>query len=238
MCFSVQADLVAGGLLLPVGVLSLREVRCAREIPFAALPLLFAAHQLVEALVWADADGPDGPDGLDGLDGPDGMVSAAVGRVAALVYVLFALPVLPTLVPLAVLLLEPRGARARVAPFVGLGLVVSGYLGHAVLDGPLTVRIHDHAIAYGVGVGNDVVWTGLYVVAVIGPSVLSGYPSIVAFGALNLVGLVVVAVLLTGVFASVWCVYAALVSVLVLVHMVRRRRLPDPHRLRGESLAV
>lgn len=229
MCFSVQADLVAGGLLLPVGVLSLREVRCAREIPFAALPLLFAAHQLVEALVWADADGPNGP---------DGMVSAAVGRVAALVYVLFALPVLPTLVPLAVLLLEPRGARARVAPFVGLGLVVSGYLGHAVLDGPLTVRIHDHAIAYGVGVGNDVVWTGLYVVAVIGPSVLSGYPSIVAFGALNLVGLVVVAVLLTGVFASVWCVYAALVSVLVLVHMVRRRRLPDPHRLRGESLAV
>jgi hypothetical protein len=223
MCFSEQADLVAGGLLVPVGLLTLREVRHAREIPFAALPLLFAAHQLVEALVWAHADGD---------------ASARVGRAAALVYTLFALPVLPTLVPLAVLLLEPRGARARVAPFVVLGLVVSAYLGHAVLDGPVTVTVHDHAISYGVGVGGDVLWTGLYVVAVIGPSVLSGYPSIVAFGALNLIGLLVVAVLLTEVFASVWCVYAALVSVLVLVHMVRRRRLPDPHRLHGEPLAA
>jgi hypothetical protein len=223
VCFSEQADLVAGGLLLPVGFLALREVRHAREVPFASLPLLFAVHQLVEALVWAHADGE---------------ASAGVGRAAALVYALVALPVLPTLVPLAVLLLEPRGARARVAPFVGLGLVVSAYLGHAVLDGPLTVTVHDHGIAYGVGVGHDVLWTGLYVVAVIGPSVLSGYPSIVAFGVLNLVGLVVVALLLTEVFASVWCVYAALASVLVLVHMLRRRRLPDPHRLHGEPLAV
>jgi hypothetical protein len=198
-------------------------VRHVREIPFASLPLLFAFHQLVEALVWTHVDG---------------VVSAGIGRAAVLVYVLFALPVLPTLLPLAVLLLEPRGARARVAPFVALGLVVSAYLGRAVLDGPVTARVHDHAIAYGVGVGNDVLWTGLYVVAVIGPSVLSGYPSIVAFGALNLVGLVVVAVLLTEVFASVWCVYAALVSVLVLVHMRRRRRLSDPHRLHGEPLAV
>ncbi len=223
MCFSVQADLVAGGLLLPVGLLSLREVRHPREVPFASLPLLFAVHQLVEALVWGHADGE---------------VSAGVGHAAALVYVLIALPLLPTLVPLAVLMLEPRGARVRVAPFVGLGLVVSAYLGHAVLDGPVQVTIHDHAIAYGVGVGDAVVWTGLYVLAVIGPSVLSGYPSIIAFGALNLVGLTVVALLLTEVFASVWCVYAALASGLVLVHMVSRRRLPDPHRLRGEPLPV
>ncbi|MEY8016856.1 hypothetical protein [Mycobacterium servetii] len=34
-------------------------------------------------------------------------------------------------------------------------------------------------------------------------------------------------------FASLWCVYAAVLSVLVLVHMARRRRLPDPHRYHG-----
>jgi len=52
VCFSVEADLVAGAALLPIGVVTLREVRHVRELPFAALPLLFAAHQLVEALVW------------------------------------------------------------------------------------------------------------------------------------------------------------------------------------------
>jgi hypothetical protein len=222
MCFSVEADLVAGAVLLPVAVFSLREVRCVREVPFASLPLLFALHQLVESLVWA---------------GTDGGVSTGVMSAAALAYVLFTLPVLPTLVPLAVLLLEPRGARARVAPFVALGVVVSAYLGYAVLDGPVTVTEHAHALAYGIGIPHGVVWSVLYVVAVIGPSVLSGYPSIVAFGVLNLVGLTVVALLATQVFASVWCVYAALVSGLVLLHMTRRRHLPDPHRLRGAPLA-
>ena len=51
MCFSVQADLAAGVLLLPVAAVSLREVRHVRELPFAAVPLLLALHQLVEAVV-------------------------------------------------------------------------------------------------------------------------------------------------------------------------------------------
>ncbi len=221
MCFSVQADLVAGAAILPIGVLALREVKHRRELPFATLPLLFAVHQLVESLVWA---------------GTDGEVSARVESAAALAYVLFALPVLPLLTPVAVLLLEPRGARLRVAPFVVLGALVSAYFTYAVLDGPVGVEVHPHALAYQVGLSHGAVWAVLYVVAVIGPAVLSGYPSIVAFGVLNLVGLTVVGLLYTQAFASLWCVYAALSSVLILVHMVLRRRLPDPHRLHGYPL--
>lgn len=223
MCFSPEADVVAGLVLLPVGVAALREVRHVREVPFASLPLLFALHQLVEALVWA---------------GDSGTVSSCTQQAAASAYVLFALPVLPTLLPLAVMLLEPRGARLRVAPFVAIGLVVTSYMAFAVLDGPISIRIEPHAIVYGVGLENATLWTALYVVAVIGPSLLSGYPSIVAFGVLNLTGLGVVGFLYVSAFASLWCVFAAASSVLVLVHMRLRRRLPDPHRLRGEPLMV
>ncbi len=46
MCFSLQADLVAGAALVPIAVLSLREVRTRRELPFALLPALFCVHQL------------------------------------------------------------------------------------------------------------------------------------------------------------------------------------------------
>jgi hypothetical protein len=221
MCFSTEADVIAGVALLPVAALSLREVRSAREVAFAALPLLFAAHQLTEAFVWA---------------GLDGAVSASVQKAAALVYVLFAFSVLPTLVPIAVILLEPKGARLRVAPFVAIGLAVSTYLTSAVLSGPLVVEEHDHAVVYRAGLENGTFWAVLYIVAVVGPSLLSGYPSIVAFGALNLVGLVLVAVLYREAFASVWCVVAALLSALVLLHMHRRRHLPDPHRLHGHPL--
>jgi hypothetical protein len=219
MCFSVQADVVAGVALLPVGVLALREVRHPRELPFALLPLLFGLHQLTEALVWA---------------GTDGDVSAGIQHAAAVAYVLFALPVLPTLFPVAVLMLEPRGARLRVAPFVVLGVAVSTYFTYVVLVGPVGVTVHPHALEYDTGLRHGVIWGVLYVVAVIGPSVFSGYPTIVAFGVLNLVGLVVVAVTYREAFASLWCIYAALMSALVLLHMIRRRRLSDPQRLEGE----
>jgi hypothetical protein len=61
MCFSVTADLAAGAALLPVAALSLREVRQWRELPCASLAAIFAAHQLIEAFVWAQQDGDVSP---------------------------------------------------------------------------------------------------------------------------------------------------------------------------------
>ena len=221
MCFSVEADLVAGVVLLPVGVLSLREVRRPREVPFAALPLLFALHQLVEALVWA---------------GESGAVSPCVQQGAALAYVLFAVPVLPVLLPVAVLLLEPRGPRLRVAPFVVVGAALSVHLLIAVLDGPLVVEVQPHALVYLVDTPYLALSTVLYVAVVVGPSVLSGYRSIVVFGLANLAGLSIVGVLYVQAFASLWCVWAATSSVLVLVHMRRRRGLSRGHQMDGDPL--
>lgn len=218
----MTADLVAGTALLPVAALSLREVKRPRELPFALLPTIFCLHQFVEAAVWA---------------GQDGHRSAGVVHLEVLAYVLIAFALLPTYVPLAVLLLEPNGARLRVAPFVFLGALVSAYLAFAVLAHPVRVHRFPHALSYDTGVENSGVWAVLYIVAVIGPALMSGYPSIVAFGLLNLVGLIVVAVLYTRGFASLWCVYAAAASFLVLLHMVRRRRLPDPHRYHGVPTA-
>lgn len=219
VCFSVQADLVAGAVLAPIAVLSLREVRTRRELPFALLPTVFCVHQLIEALVWL---------------GLDGHVPGWVQAAAALAYVLIALPLLPLLVPTAILLLEPHGFRARTLPFVGLGVIVAAVLATTVLDGPIKVLRLKHALSYDVGLSHAILWIVLYVVAVTGPALMSGYRSIVAFGVLNVVGLVTVALLYAEAFASLWCVYAALTSVLILVHMRRRRRLPDPHRLQGE----
>jgi hypothetical protein len=216
VCFSMTADLVVGAALVPVAVASLREVKHWRELPFALLPTVFAVHQFLEAAVW-----------------PNGVVPAGLAHFALRAYVFIALPLLPALVPVAVLMLEPRGARLRVSPFAVLGAVVSAYLAVVVLTEPIGVTTCPHTLQYRTGVQYGYVWAVLYVIAVIGPAVLSGYRSIVVFGWANLVGLIVVAVLYVRAFASLWCIYAAVLSVLVLVHMVRRRRLPDPHRYHG-----
>ncbi|MGI9125354.1 MAG: DUF6629 family protein, partial [Mycobacterium sp.] len=135
----------------------------------------------------------------------------------------------------AVLLLAPHGARLRVAPFLGLGAVVSAYLAYVVLFNPVQVIRHPYGLEYATVVAHPIFWSVLYIVAVIGAPLLSGYRSIVAFGVLNLVGLIAVAVLYYEVFASLWCAFAAMSSLLILLHMVRRRRLSDADRLRGEA---
>ncbi|MGV0043653.1 DUF6629 family protein [Mycobacterium colombiense] len=221
MCFSITADLVVGTALVPVAVATLREVKHWREVPFALLPTVFAVHQFIEAAVW-----------------PNGVVSPGMANLAMRAYVFIALPLLPALVPWAIVMLEPHGARLRVTPFAVLGTVVSVYLAVVVLTEPVTVTKGPHALQYQTGVSDGYVWAVLYVIAVIGPALMSGYRSIVVFGFANLVGLIVVAILYTQAFASLWCIYAAALSVLALVHMVRRRRLPDPHRLHGVKDAV
>jgi hypothetical protein len=209
VCFSTTADVVAGCALLPVAAVSLRQVRTSHEIAFAALPAVFAVHQLVESLVWA---------------GTDGDVPAGVAHLAAVAYLLIALPLLPVLFPVAVMLIEPSTRRHRAIPFVVLGALVSARLGYAVVSHSVTVTPHPHALAYSVGVHDGVMWTVLYVLAVIGAALGSGYRTVVAFGLVNVVGLTAVAIAYVEAFASLWCVYAALTSVLVALHMVQRRR--------------
>lgn len=219
MCFSMTADLVAGTALLPVAALSLREVRAPRELPFASLPALFAVHQFSEVPVWA---------------GLDGGVPAGVAELAMRIYLFIAWPLLPVYLPLAVLLLEPHRSRLRVTPFLALGAVVAAYLAWVVLANPVQVIEHAHGLEYATVVQHPLLWAVLYIVAVIGAPLMSGYRSIVAFGVVNLVGLVLVAIFYTQAFASLWCIFAAGSSTLMLVHMVRRRRLSDAERLHGE----
>lgn len=78
------------------------------------------------------------------------------------------------------------------APFVALGPFVSTYFTVAVLHGPVIVQVHAHALEYDVGLDHGELWAVVYVAATIGPAIFSGYPSIVAFGVLNLALLCVV----------------------------------------------
>lgn len=57
MCWSATADLVAGTAIAAVGVACVAQVRRARDLPLAALPLLLGAHQVIESVVWRSAGG-------------------------------------------------------------------------------------------------------------------------------------------------------------------------------------
>jgi hypothetical protein len=135
VCFSLEADLAAAAVLTPVGVLAVREARGARRLlPLAALPLLLAAHQAIEAVVWL---------------GLDGHVDPGIQAAAVRAYLLIAAPLLPMLVPVALILAEDVPARRRAMwPWAAVGWAAGLWLLWVVLANPVEARELDHAIDF------------------------------------------------------------------------------------------
>ena len=97
MCFSATASFSAGALLLGIGTLTLKSARRRRELPFAAIPMLFAIQQLIEGVIWLTF----------GYEAP------LLNSVMTHVYSFFSHVLWPAYMPVAVLLKEPAGWRQR-----------------------------------------------------------------------------------------------------------------------------
>jgi hypothetical protein len=209
MCFSPEADFTAGTAVAAVGVQTLRRVRLPRELIIGSLPLLLGAHQFVEGFVWL---------------GLRGHVSSGVAAAARETYIVFAHAVLPAAVPIGFALLEPNRRRARwLMPWALAGVLLGGYLLWQITAYPVGAHEQAHCIAYTTYTPNDYLITALYVAVTCAPALLSSRRHLRWFGLLNLVGVITTGVVRADELTSVWCLYAALVSVLILQHFRRQR---------------
>jgi len=204
MCFSAGADLVAGAVIGAIGFDGLRHVRRPAEIWLASLPLVLAAHQLVEAAVWL---------------GLEGRVAEDTWRPALGIYLAIAFGVLPVLVPVAVSVLEPPEHRGRLRWFTAVGAVVSVVLMYAVVRGPVDARILRLHIGYSVDLWHGGAVVALYVLATCGPMLFSRYRHVRWFGFGNVIAAAGLAWLAETAFISLWCLWAAVTSVAIVVHL-------------------
>jgi hypothetical protein len=213
VCFSPQADVVAGIVVTGIGIDACRHIKGRSDHHLlATLPLLLGVHQLIETFVWLSLQG---------------RVPHEIGRIALWAYLLIAFVVLPTFVPWSILALEPTAQRkARMVPFVVLGAIVSAALLVAMVRGPTGATLHPWHIAYNVRLPYGLLVVILYVVAICGSLLFSGYRHVVLFGVGNLAVVVALAFLTIDGFASLWCVYAAISAGAIAAHM----RFAKPHR--------
>jgi hypothetical protein len=204
MCFSATANFVGSGVLGAVGVVTLSKVKHKRELLFAALPVLFAIHQFIEGFVWL---------GLDKILSP--MVAHDMGAA----FMLYAQGLLPFLLPLSVYLFEPdKKSRARMLPFVALGLGTTLYILWALTAYPLQLYIRANSIVYINQATNNTAVAVIYVIATCGSLFFSKIKMMVVFGAANLAILLVVMAFKRYAFTSLWCAYAAIASVIILAY--------------------
>ena len=210
MCFSATANFVGSTVLAAVGVVTLTKVKHRRELLFATLPTLFAVHQFIEGFVWL---------------GLDGILSPKVAHNMGAAYMLYAQGLLPFLLPLSVLLFEADvKSRRRMLPFLVLGGATALYILWALTAYPLQLYIRGNSIVYINQATNNSAVALLYVIATCGSLFFSKVRPMVVFGVANLAILLIVDAVKHYAFTSVWCAYAAIASVIILVYFWRSNK--------------
>ena len=211
MCFSAAANFVGSGVLGGIGVVTLTKVKHRRELLFAGLPTLFALHQFTEGFVWL---------------GLDGYLSPAATHYWGTAFMLYAQGLLPFLLPLSVQLFEPNTpSRARMVPFTIAGGITSLYMLWALMAFPTSIYVQGNSIVY-INPGTQItVLAAIYIVVTCGSLFFSKERPMVLFGFANLAALLFVMAVKRYAFTSLWCMYAAFASTIILAYFWRTKSL-------------
>ncbi len=215
VCFSAKASFIAAGVLLPIGVVAVRRVRDRRLLPLAATPLLFAAQQLSEGVLWLHLE-----------DAPFGKSPTAIAQV----FLFFALFVWPAFVPFALLSAERRPERRPPLKVVwAIGAALGAYLMACSALRPSYSCIAFGNLYYAVAVDTPLkpLTPFVYVTSVLAPMIVSSLPGTKVLAAVTVVSFSIAGILFRAGFASVWCFFAAVLSgittVVVLAAGARQR---------------
>lgn len=181
-----------------------------REIPLASIPLIFAAQQTIEGLLWLAL----------GREGPSPWVLPLANA-----FMFSALVVWPVWASLAAMLVERNRVR-RIAMVVILVLAV-----------PLAIRglsgmwaqsygacVVQNSISYGNGLPYLPRQFAGYVLCACFPFLLSSHRALRIFGAIVLAGLIIAASAYTFAYVSVWCFFAAAGSLTLYLHFARAQK--------------
>lgn len=204
MCFSATASFVAGATLSAAGLATLRQARQRSEIPFAAIPLLFGAQQIVEGVVWLTFR----------HDAP------ALRQTMTYIYSVFSHAWWPIYVPFAIGYLETSRRRKTILlTFQAAGLAVGLYLLYSIIVRPISAEVIGRHIVYVSPHFLLVPVMVLYVAATCVSGLFSSHRFINLFGILAFVAFVVSYLIHARALVSIWCFFAAVLSLLVYLHL-------------------
>jgi hypothetical protein len=208
MCFSPEASFASGVVLFPAGLYCLTTA--SRKAPtfraLAALPLLFGLQQVCEGFVWVGLQSDNLP----------------LVRGAGLLFLFFALFFWPFWVPFSVSFIEPRERVRGLLSVVALLALGAGWALYApiVLDPQrLSIAVVNHSIRYHfipVPAFERVpgeFWRLLYLATICCPLLVCFNRHFRAFAWTLAISGVVSHLVFWYAFESVWCFFAAVLSV-------------------------
>jgi hypothetical protein len=208
MCFSATASFVAGTSLSAIGVATIRKAERRSELPFAMIPLLFGIQQLVEGIIWLTFR----------YDAP------VLKQTMTYVYSVFSHVVWPIYVPFALGFLEStRWRRRALLAFQAAGLIVGLYLLFFIVTRPVVAQIDgQHIVQHIIYVSPHFLLAPvivLYLAATCVSCFVSSHPFVRLFGVLALISFIGTYLYSTQALVSVWCFFAAILSLIIYFHL-------------------
>ena len=206
MCFSATASFVAGGVLAATGGLTLARAKTKEELPLASIPLLFGIQQTIEGVIWISFGRP------------------ALNAAMTYAYLMFAYVLWPIFIPLVFLLIETNSVRKNILKVLSLlGFVMGMYLLYFVFADPGKAHIVNQSIAYDYRHLHKLLPLTLYVVVTCGSGLVSIQKTVNVFAIAALLSFLLTYWFFNTTFISVWCFFAAVLSVLIYAYFTRRR---------------
>ncbi len=203
MCFSAVASFSAGTVLAAAGIVTTQKVQSKSQLAFAVIPLLFGIQQLCEGFVWLSLTQQQ---------------FAHWQPAATHLFLFFAHAIWPLWVPFAALLFETKQLQKNIIfGFFILGLLLSLGEIYCLSAYHVESRIYGHHIEYLITYPKPFVSISeiTYGIVTLIPCFISSFKKMRWFAIVLVASLVLTAIFYQAWLISVWCFFAALLSIII-----------------------
>ena len=207
MCFSAGASFGASVVLGSIGFVAIAKAKTNPQRLFASIPLIFSLQQLMEGCLWLSIN-------HSGL--------ASLQSFFTYIFLLFAMMVWPFWIPFTIRLLEKDVRRKKIMN----GLTISGSIVSLIVVSililyPVKVMPMHHHLHYRFGFPEGVknlinIFTIFYFITTVVPPFFSGISKMKWLGIGFLLSYIFAILFYNGFVVSVWCYFAAILSIVVL----------------------
>jgi len=214
MCFSAGASFTAGAVISAIGVATIMNVRKPSQKLFAVIPLIFGIQQLTEGFVWLALQNPG---------------HLTIQKISTYIFLVVADVLWPVIIPGSLLLMEENmKKRKALRIFLIAGAVLSLYYAICLINFRVTPEILNCHIYYGSAFIQALMIPAFlfYQVVTLIPLFISGVKGMRWLGLLMFLAVVVTVIFYIKNVTSVWCFFAAVIS-LVIYRMIRRDPRPS-----------
>lgn len=204
MCFSAGASFGASAILGTIGIVTLKKAKATNHVPFAAVPLLFGMQQVAEGALWI------------GLSSDN---SESWKHFPVYIFLVFAQLVWPVWIPFSILRLENDRVRSTILKgILGMGSLISLYLMYCMIVYEVKAEMHSGHILYTINFPTAFAWISsvFYFIPTVAPLFVSSIKRIQLLGLGILASFVFTKIYFTEHLISVWCFFAAIISIAVL----------------------